>query len=296
MIYIFIASIGGTVERELFCEITTKNRRAICRESNLFRELCFPNAVVVDKKRIYVPSIIIMKIKTLLFAFVVVVGSQQLFAQPPTKNDAINLPFTGVYRAAAKTSIAKTGQTTAPIEEYQNLPELLATLPKDSALRSKYPFLKPMHHSAPGTRVQEEQRNVRIKDCWILVVKYEKSIIHTDKNGKRKRTGDNDFHLVVSSSPQFPSGQRMNMEVAGLPPNGGPDVSKLRQVRRDFLLMCAKMPTAGKFRVFSPPIQARIEGSLFFDGEHTADQIAPAYHLTTTWEVHPISKITRLEP
>ncbi len=235
MIYIFIASIGGTVERELFCEITTKNRRAICRESNLFRELCFPNAVVVDKKRIYVPSIIIMKIKTLLFAFVVVVGSQQLFAQP-------------------------------------------------------------LHHSAPGTRVQEEQRNVRIKDCWILVVKYEKSIIHTDKNGKRKRTGDNDFHLVVSSSPQFPSGQRMNMEVAGLPPNGGPDVSKLRQVRRDFLLMCAKMPTAGKFRVFSPPIQARIEGSLFFDGEHTADQIAPAYHLTTTWEVHPISKITRLEP
>src|SRR6266496_2121054 len=40
----------------------------------------------------------------------------------------------------------------------------------------------------------------------------------------------------------------------------------------------------------------RIEGSLFFDGEHTADQIAPAYHLTTTWEVHPISKITRLVP
>ena len=239
-----------------------------------------------------------MKIKTLLFVFLVAVAAciQPLAAQPSTKDDAIDLPFTGVYRAAAKTSIANTGQTTASTEEYQNLPALLATLPKDSALRSKYPFLKPMHHSAPGTRVQEEQRNVRIKDCWILVVKYEKSIIHTDKNGKRKRTGDNDFHLVVSSSPQFPSGQRMNMEVSGLPTVTGPDTGKLRKARRDFLSMCAKMPTAEKFRVFSPPIHARIEGSLFFDGEHTADQIAPAYHLTTTWEVHPISKITRLVP
>src|SRR6266516_4563338 len=119
-----------------------------------------------------------MKIKNLLFVFVsvVVTGSQQLFAQPATKNEAVNLPFTGVYRAAAKTSVARTDHTIAPITEYQNLPSLLATLPKDSALRLKYPFLKPMHHSAPGTRVQEEQRNVRIKDCWILVVKYEKSI------------------------------------------------------------------------------------------------------------------------
>jgi hypothetical protein len=45
---------------------------------------------------------------------------------------------------------------------------------------------------------------------------------------------------------------------------------------------------------FNPPIHASIEGSLFFDGERTADQIAPAYHLKTTWEVHAISKITRL--
>src|SRR6266581_939396 len=118
-----------------------------------------------------------MKRKTFVFAIVFCASS--VFAQPPANNDAVNLPFTGVYRASGKTSIAKKGQATAPTEEYQNLSALLATLPKDSALRLKYPFLKPMHHSAPGTRVQEEQRNVRIKDCWILVVKYEKSIIHT---------------------------------------------------------------------------------------------------------------------
>src|SRR5258705_10256724 len=112
---------------------------------------------------------------------VIVFCASSVFAQPAAKDDAANLPFTGVYRRAAKTSIAAKGQTTVPTEEYQNLPALLATLPKDSALRAKYPFLKPMHHSAPGTRVQEEQRNVRVKDCWILVVKYEKSKITKTK-------------------------------------------------------------------------------------------------------------------
>lgn len=235
-----------------------------------------------------------MKIRNLLFASIVVTGTQPVCAQPSATADAINLPFTGVYRAAAKTSIARTAQTTPLPEEYQNLPALLATVPKDSALRAKYPFLKPLHHSAPGIRVQEEQRNVRVKDCWILVVKYEKSQAKKAKNGKMKRTGDNDFHLIMSSSPKFPSGQRMNMEVAGLPTTAGPDVDKLRQARKDFLAMCSKTPAAGTFVRFSPPIHVMIEGSLFFDGEHTADQIAPAYHLKTTWEVHPISKIVRL--
>ena len=210
-------------------------------------------------------------------------------AQPAaqTAPDA-NLPFTGVYRAAAKTSLARSGAATT-ITEYPDLPSLLATLPKDTAMRVKYPALKPHKKAAPAQRVAEEQRNVRIKDCWILVVKYEKSKIQ-----KGKRTGDNDFHLVIGSAPNRTAGQRMNMEVAGLPPNGGPDAAKLLQVRKTFLSMCAHTPPAQRFAPFSPPIHVTIEGSLFFDGEHTADQIAPAYHLTTTWEVHPITKMTRL--
>ena len=120
------------------------------------------------------------------FVFAIFFCASSLFAQPATNNDAVNLPFTGVYRASGKTSIAKKGQTTAPTEEYQNLPALLATLPKDSALRSKYPFLKPMHHSAPGTRVQEEQRNVRVKDCWILVVNPRRAKSLKPKAAKRR--------------------------------------------------------------------------------------------------------------
>ena len=230
-----------------------------------------------------------------IFIVAVAICVPSLFAQPATKDEAVNLPFTGVYRAAAKTSVARKGQTIAPLEQYDSLSALLATLPKDSVLRSKHPILKPGHINAPSSRFQEERRNVRIKDCWIIAVNYEKSHFVKGKNGKMRRSGDNDFHLVVSSLPQSANAKKMNMEVSGLPTMAGHDVEKLRKVRRDFLSM-AKMPTAGKFRVFSPPIHARIEGSLFFDGEHTADQIAPAYHLTTTWEVHPISKITRLVP
>src|SRR4029450_7504570 len=103
---------------------------------------------------------------------------------------------------------------------------------------------------------------------------YEKSHLVKTKSGKMKRSGDNDFHLVVSSAPKSANGKKMNMEVSALPTIAGPDVEKLRKVRRDFLAM-VKMPTAGKFRVFSPPIHAKIEGSLFFDGEHKAEQIAP---------------------
>jgi hypothetical protein len=229
-----------------------------------------------------------------VFIVAVVVCVPSLFAQPETKDQAVNLPFTGVYRAAAKTSIARRAQKTAPMEQYENLSALLATLPNDSALRSKHPILKPGHIKAPSTRFPEEQRNVRIKDCWIIAVSYEKSHFVKGKNGKMTRSGDNDFHLVVSSSPQSASAKKINMEVSGLPTTASSDVSKLRKVRRDFLSMCATMPTAGKFRVFSPPIHARIEGSLFFDGQHTADKIAPAFHLKTTWEVHPIYKLTRL--
>src|SRR5205807_1300327 len=139
------------------------------------------------------------------------------------------------YRAGAKTSIARTGQTPAAVTEYNNLPDLLATLPTDTAMRAKHAMLKPGQHNAPSQRFAEEQRNVRVKDCWILAVKYEKSQIKTGPNGKTKRTGDNDFHLVIGSTPQITGGQRMNMEVAGLPPSGAPDIETLRKVRRDFL-------------------------------------------------------------
>jgi hypothetical protein len=214
-------------------------------------------------------------------------------ADAASKDEQINLPFTGVYRADAKTSIATSGKNVVPLTNYENLGALVASLPKDTVMRSRYTFLRPMHHNAPGVRVSEERRNVRIRDCWILAVKYEKS--HTRiKNGKKKRIGDNDFHLVVGSSPQSTVGQRMNMEVSGLPSTSGSDIATLRRVRRDFLSMCASTPPDGKFVKFAPPIHATIEGSLFFDGEHTADQIAPAYHLRTTWEVHPISKMREL--
>jgi hypothetical protein len=88
-----------------------------------------------------------MKIKYLFPLFLCVVGS--LVAQTSSKEAVANLPFTGVYRAGAKTSIARSSLTVFPIVEYQNLPALLATLPKDSVVRSKHPALKQIQLFAP---------------------------------------------------------------------------------------------------------------------------------------------------
>src|SRR4051794_2118201 len=117
---------------------------------------------------------------------VIIFCASSLFAQPPSKDDAIDLPFTGVYRAGAKTSIARLGNDVAPVTDYPTVTALVAALPKDALMRSKHPALKPRNHKAPSQRFAEEQRSVRIKDCWILAVNFEKSQIKTDKNGKQK--------------------------------------------------------------------------------------------------------------
>src|SRR5438045_824361 len=121
-------------------------------------------------------------VKKNISIIIIIFCASPLFAQPPSRDDAINLPFTGVYRASAKTSIARLGNDVAPVTGYPTVTALIAALPKDALIRSKHPALKPGNHKAPSQRFAEEQSSVRIKDCWILAVNYEKSQIKTDKN------------------------------------------------------------------------------------------------------------------
>ena len=61
-------------------------------------------------------------------------------------------------------------------------------------MRSKYPALQKGVKNWPKQREPEEMVNIKIKSCWIRAVKYEHGA-----------TGDNDFHLVLSSSPPPPA-------------------------------------------------------------------------------------------
>ena len=195
----------------------------------------------------------------------------------------VNQVFAGHYRAPVKTSIAK---TSAGVKKHPSVISLLQSLPNDSAMRSKYPALRKGVKNWPPQREPEELINVRVNSCWICAVKYE----HGAK-------GDNDFHLILSNSPTPPFTTVMNVEVAALPKTG-PDVSRLKGVRATFLSFFLAIPPTSNFAKVSPPIHVRIEGSLYFDGDHNAGgqkDPGPSWAKPkTVWELHPIYKLTRL--
>ncbi len=221
-------------------------------------------------------------IRIAVYTLATVLAATAAFSAPDPA--VVNETFAGKYRAPVKTAIARP----APVREYANVAVLLQSLPKDSAMRSKYPALRPHIKNWPKQREPEEMINVKIDNAWIVAVKHEHSA-----------TGDNDFHIVVADSPAKPFNHVMNMEVAGLPKTG-PDVTGLKNVRVAFLSFFTSTPPSGAFRAVKPPIHVSVEGSFYFDGEHTAggkSDPGPAWAKPkTVWEVHPISKITRLNP
>src|ERR1700730_7899758 len=145
-----------------------------------------------------------------------------------SKGSAAPEPFAGTYRAGPKTSIARNGTTIASVTEYNDLHSLLITLPKDAAMRNKYPGLRKGVQPGPTQREPEEIQNVRIKRCWLCSTKHERQLV----NGVSK--GDNDFHVIVTNSPTDFS-EVMNAEISGLPAKTGSDFNKLRDVRALFL-------------------------------------------------------------
>src|SRR5207248_2179674 len=75
----------------------------------------------------------------------------------------VNQVFAGHYRAPVKTSIAK---PPAGVKKHPSLVSLLQSLPKDSAMRSKYPALRKGVKKWPSQREPEELINVRVNSCW----------------------------------------------------------------------------------------------------------------------------------
>jgi hypothetical protein len=69
-----------------------------------------------------------------------------------------------------------------------------------------------------------------------LIAFKQHSIYIVNCNPKNVGPGDdNDFHVILSNSPRRPFTKVMNAEIAGLPKNG-PDVSRLKTVRKGFCL------------------------------------------------------------
>jgi hypothetical protein len=172
--------------------------------------------------------------------------------------------FSGVDRAAAKTSFSSASQTTHyAFNTFRN------TLQTDTYMRS-------IGIVKSSNRVSQENRNIYITTSYLYAIKQE---------------SDGDLHMIIGD----PSNVALtNCEASGNPSSSSSSYTKIKAVK-DAIVSRFGTDFCGKssYTIFSPPILIdKFNGSLFFDIDHAAGTVGPTgYRPTTAWEVHPISFI-----
>ena len=183
--------------------------------------------------------------------------------------------FQGTARRAAKISLAD-----AKVEVFQDLRDLIQSLPPDKEMKDHKPKIK---EDKGSNRVEKERRNVRVS-CFLYAA---------------SRENDNDYHLILGRDPgEDPV--YMTMELSGLPPASSPHRKALSRARDAFNKFFAadgddlRLPGA-TYDFYRPPIPVDVQGSLFFDISHASGSKPGPKDLRpdmpTIWEVHPISRI-----
>jgi len=181
--------------------------------------------------------------------------------------------FDGKSRRASKLSLPN-----APLETFDDLKELIDSLPDDQDMADHVP---PINAEDPKSRrVAEEKRNVRV-DAFLYAA---------------SREDDNDFHLILGRDPDAEDEELyMTAEISGLPPANSASFAKLNAARNAYKSFFPQLPGA-KYHFYRPPVAVRIEGALFWDAKHvTGGRPGPQDlrpNMPTIWEIHPVSKIT----
>lgn len=201
--------------------------------------------------------------------------ARELGEAPGVASVAAAIPASEFYkgsdRKAAKLSIAQ-----APIVSFDDVNDLLGTLPSKDAMAKHNP---PITTQASSNRVAEEKRNVRVR-CWLYAASKE---------------ADNDFHLILGRAPGLTPPRFMTMELAGLPPKNAASFPTLKAARDAFhAFFSSNLPGTG-YDFYDPPIPVLIEGSLFFDMTHAKGTppgpVSLRPNMPVIWEVHPITRI-----
>ena len=217
--------------------------------------------------------------------------------------------FYGHWRRLVKTSLARTAAgRLVSVQKFPDLGSLLASLLPDEAMRKKYPDLKARSvqekqqqqsgDHGPPDRTTEELKNVEVA-AWICAAKYEWG-----------KTGDNDFHVILSSDATAGAGAEfMTVEVSALPvvkaatktnPRPtinarSPDYPTLLRARMQLVGLFLNHRLTETFYQPQQPIKVSVTGSLHFDGDHIAgakDSPGPVgMKPATVWEIHPVSNL-----
>jgi len=232
----------------------------------------------------------------------VVINNQALISDPQFA------PFEGHWRRRVKTALARKSGRAVPLKKFANLGELLINLPHDATMRQKYRDLKARSIATkkkqqsgdfgPQDRKPEELRNVQVK-AWICAVKFEWG-----------KTGDNDFHVILSSNATAGAGAEfMTIEVSALPVKAAattamplptidkksPDYAALLRARKQLVGLFTEHRLNETFFKPPQPIRVTVTGSLHFDGDHVAgakDSPGPVgMKPRTVWEIHPVSDL-----
>jgi len=182
--------------------------------------------------------------------------------------------FAGTARKAAKLSIS-----TAKMEKFKDVKDLIASLTPDTKMVAHKPVITT---TATSKRVAEEERNVHVTAFLYAA----------------SREDDNDFHLIVGRDPKASPEMYITMELSGLPPAGSASLTQLKAARdafKSFFKAAGATVPGMSYDFYQPPIQIEVEGSLFFDMSHAkGSRPGPPSlksRMPVIWEVHPISKI-----
>lgn len=217
-----------------------------------------------------------------IFAILVLANSSSSVGATQCTKDIGPDDFCGSYRADPKTTYLKASDgTMVPFEHVGGVSDLLGRLlPSDDAMREKYDW---GISSAPGDRVPEELRNVQL-DAYIVAVK--------------PCEDDRDYHVIIKDEN---ADEYMNVEVSGLPTNGVglADFKRARGEIESVLTDANSSSTCGRYNKPDQPIHVRIEGSVYFDGDHRAGCQSgcpgPSYAKpSTVWEIHPVYSVTEI--
>jgi hypothetical protein len=193
--------------------------------------------------------------------------SFSLFAQKASKKCASD-DFTGMDRKMAKTTISPKS-----IEYFNDLESFIKTLPEDKVMSSRRP---PISNNPYYLRVIEEDRNVQISDVYLYAV---------------TRQADNDFLLILGSSPDYKTAVYFNVEVSGLPDRSKDAYSVLNSVRTKLVDKYGNVCGKPLF-LKENPAKVSVSGSLLYDINQKPGKADPKKLKTTTaWEIHPVTEI-----
>jgi hypothetical protein len=178
--------------------------------------------------------------------------------------------FRGTSRKAAKLSIAD-----AQVDGFEDITDLIETLPADEDMTSHEP---PIKTDATSGRVDEENRNVRVRAFLYAA----------------SREDDNDYHLIIGRDPDLDP-MYMTVEISGLPSQDSEHFSRLESAREAYNEFFGDDLPGASYDFYDPPIPVEVEGSLFFDRSHSSgSRPGPASlrpDIPTIWELHPVTDI-----